>query len=157
MPPALSFSKIQRIQKINVNVKQRQNQPPEVFCKKRCSQKFRKIPWNISVPESFFQYNCRLPATLIKKRLWDRCFPVNFAKFLRTTMAYYINIIFTFTDRVGHGRPFCTEQLRTTASEHCDIIVTIEQLLKNSINNRMTVQIFIKICLLLDIQENQIF
>ena len=23
-------------------------------------------------------------ATLLKKRLWDRCFPVNFAKFLRT-------------------------------------------------------------------------
>ena len=29
--------------------------------------------------------NCRpQPATLLKKRLWDRCFPVNFAKFLRT-------------------------------------------------------------------------
>ena len=24
------------------------------------------------------------PATLLKKRLWQRCFPVNFAKFLRT-------------------------------------------------------------------------
>ena len=24
------------------------------------------------------------PATLFKKRLWHRCFPVNFAKFLRT-------------------------------------------------------------------------
>ena len=24
------------------------------------------------------------PATLIKKRLWHRCFPVNFAKYLRT-------------------------------------------------------------------------
>ena len=27
---------------------------------------------------------CRRPATLLKKRLWRRCFPVNFAKFLRT-------------------------------------------------------------------------
>ena len=26
----------------------------------------------------------RKPATLLKKRLWHRCFPVNFAKFLRT-------------------------------------------------------------------------
>ena len=26
----------------------------------------------------------RRPATLLKKRLWHRCFPVNFAKFLRT-------------------------------------------------------------------------
>ena len=25
------------------------------------------------------------PATLLKKRLWHRCFPVDFAKFLRTT------------------------------------------------------------------------
>ena len=24
------------------------------------------------------------PVTLLKKRLWQRCFPVNFAKFLRT-------------------------------------------------------------------------
>ena len=24
------------------------------------------------------------PATLLKKRLYDRCFPVNFAKFLQT-------------------------------------------------------------------------
>ena len=31
------------------------------------------------------------PATLLKKRLWGRCFPVNFVKFLRT--------------------PFCTEHL----------------------------------------------
>ena len=36
-------------------------QPPKVFCKKRC-----------------------LPATLLKKRLWHRCFPVSFVKFLRT-------------------------------------------------------------------------
>ena len=27
------------------------------------------------------------PATLIKKRLWHRCFPVNFAKFLRTSFS----------------------------------------------------------------------
>ena len=26
----------------------------------------------------------RRPSTLLKKRLWHRCFPVNFAKFLRT-------------------------------------------------------------------------
>ena len=27
---------------------------------------------------------CQRPATLLKKRLWRRCFPVNFAEFLRT-------------------------------------------------------------------------
>ena len=40
-----------------------------VFFLKRCSQKFRKIQ----------------PATLFKKRLCHRCFPADFAKFLKTT------------------------------------------------------------------------
>ena len=40
---------------------------------KRCSQKFHKIHRETPVP-----------ATLLKKRLWHRCFPVNFMKFLRT-------------------------------------------------------------------------
>ena len=29
---------------------------------------------------------CLRPATLLKKRLWRRCFPVNFVKFLRTPL-----------------------------------------------------------------------
>ena len=38
-----------------------------------------------AVPESLFNKVAGLrPATLLKKRLWHRCFPVNFAKFLRT-------------------------------------------------------------------------
>ena len=31
-----------------------------------------------------FRSSHQRPATLLKKRLWHRCFPVNFAKFLRT-------------------------------------------------------------------------
>ena len=31
-----------------------------------------------------FMLVCRQPTTLLKKRLWHRCFPVNFAKFLGT-------------------------------------------------------------------------
>ena len=31
-----------------------------------------------------FLIKCLKPATLLQKRLWHRCFPVNFAKFLRT-------------------------------------------------------------------------
>ena len=45
---------------------------PDVLCKKRCSYKFRKIHRKTPVLES---------ATSSKKRLWHRCFPVNFAKF----------------------------------------------------------------------------
>ena len=58
-------------------------QPPEVFycCVrklKRCSQKFlTKFTRKAPVFESLFQ-------NLFKKRLWHSCFPVNFAKFLRT-------------------------------------------------------------------------
>ena len=47
------------------------------------------------------------PATLLKKRLWHRCFPVNFAKFLRT--------------------PFFTEHLRTTASILVEVDVQNEE------------------------------
>ena len=43
-----------------------QKQPPEVFFRKRCSQKCPCRPQ---------------PATLLEKRLWHRCFPVNFAHF----------------------------------------------------------------------------
>ena len=39
------------------------------------------------MPSLFFNKVAGLwPATLIKKRLWHRCFPVNFAKFLRTPL-----------------------------------------------------------------------
>ena len=37
----------------------------------------------LKIPAKFL---CQIPATLLKKkRLWHSCFPVNFAKFLRTT------------------------------------------------------------------------
>ena len=53
-----------------------EKQPKEVLCKKRCSWKFRKIHRKTPVP-----------ATLLKKRLWHWCFPVNFAKCLTTPVA----------------------------------------------------------------------
>ena len=46
-----------------------QKQPPEVFYKKGVLKNFAKF--------------CLRSATLLKKRLWHRCFPVNFANFLR--------------------------------------------------------------------------
>ena len=59
-------------------------QPPEVFYVK-------------SVLRNFTKFTGLRPATLLKKRLWRRCFPVNFA-----------NILIT---------PFFTEHLWTSASE----------------------------------------
>ena len=51
-----------------------QKQPPVVFSEKRCSGKFCKIHRKTGLR----------PVTLLKRRLWHRCFPVNFAKFSRT-------------------------------------------------------------------------
>ena len=48
---------------------QYRSSPPEVFCKKGILRNFAKH---------------LQAATLLKKRLWHRYFPVNFAKFLRT-------------------------------------------------------------------------
>ena len=58
-------------------------QPPDVSCKKTCSQNSQE---NTCVRVSFLikLQACGLwPATLLKKRLRYRCFPLNFAEFLR--------------------------------------------------------------------------
>ena len=57
-------------------------QPPEVFYKERKTHRIRKI--DREVPISEYLFNKVAGATLLKKSLWHRCFPVNFAKFLRT-------------------------------------------------------------------------
>ena len=58
-----------------------QKQPLEVFVKKRCSKKFRKISGKHLCQSLFFR-----PATLLNKRLWYRRFPANFT-FLRTPVS----------------------------------------------------------------------
>ena len=45
----------------------------EVFCRKDVHRNFPTFTWK----------HLR-PATILKKRLWNRCFPVNFLKFLKT-------------------------------------------------------------------------
>ena len=72
---------------------------PGVSCKKGALKNFAKFAGkHLCQSIFFFKYICRLkPVTLLKKRLWHRCFPVNFAKLLRTT-------------------PFFTEHLWATAS-----------------------------------------
>ena len=43
----------------------------------------------IPVPESLFNKVAGLrPATLLKKRLWYKCFPMNFAKFSQEYLSY---------------------------------------------------------------------
>ena len=58
---------------------------PEVFCKKGVLRNFAKFTGKHLCQSLFFNKVAGLrPATLLKKRLWHRCFPINFAKFLRT-------------------------------------------------------------------------
>ena len=57
---------------------------PEVFCKKAVPRNFPKFTGkHLCQSPCFNKIACLSPATLLKKRLWRRCFPVNFAKFLR--------------------------------------------------------------------------
>ena len=58
---------------------------PEVFCEKDVLRKFAKFTGKHMCQSLFFDKVAGLrPATLLKKRLWHWCFPVNLTKFLRT-------------------------------------------------------------------------
>ena len=62
-----------------------QKQLREVFYKKSIPKNFTKLTENNCARVPFFNKVAGLmPATLLKKRLWHKCFPVNPAKFLRT-------------------------------------------------------------------------
>ena len=61
------------------------NSRPQVFCKKGVLRNLIKFTGKHLCRSLFFNKFAGLcPATLFKKRLWHRCFPVNFIKFLRT-------------------------------------------------------------------------
>ena len=58
---------------------------PEVICKKGVLRNFAKFIGKHLCQRLLFSKVAGLrPATLFKKGLWHRCFPVNFKKFLRT-------------------------------------------------------------------------
>ena len=57
-----------------------QKQPLELFYEKSILRNFAKFSRKHLCHSLFFN------KTLLKKRLWHRCFPVNFAKFLRTSL-----------------------------------------------------------------------
>ena len=57
---------------------------PEVFCKKGVLKSFAKFTEKLLCKSLFLNKVAdQWPATLFKKGLWNRCFPVDFAKFLR--------------------------------------------------------------------------
>ena len=58
---------------------------PEVYCKKGVLRNFEKFTGKQLRQNLFNKVAGLRPATLLKKRLWHRRFPVNFAEFLRTS------------------------------------------------------------------------
>ena len=73
-------------------------QPPEEFCKKRCSQKFRKIHRKTPAPESF-SFN------FIKKETQTQVFSCEFCKIPQNT--------------------FFVEHLRTTGQDWSSLAITV--------------------------------
>ena len=62
-----------------------QKQPPEVSIKKSVLRNFTKFTGKHLCQSLFFNKVAGLrSATLLKKGLWHKCFPVNFVKVLRT-------------------------------------------------------------------------
>ena len=62
---------------------------PEVFCRKGVLRNFLKFTGKDLCQSLFFNKVAGFgPATLLKKKLWHRCLPVNFAKILRTPFFY---------------------------------------------------------------------
>ena len=61
----------------------------EVFCKKDVLRNFAKFKGKHLCQSPFFNKVAGLkPPTLLKKRPWHRCFPVNLAKFAKNTCFY---------------------------------------------------------------------
>ena len=107
---------------------------PEVFCKKDVLGNFAKFTGKhlyqslflnkvAGLCQSFFNKG----ATLLKKRLWRRCFPVNLAKFLRTP--FYRHTIKPRTPEHGtteHGTLADHRNSGGTPTEHRNNGATLE-------------------------------
>ena len=69
-----------------------QKQPLKLFCEKGVLRNFANFTGKHLCQSVFFNKVASIrPATLFKKRLWHRYFPVNFAKFLSISFLYNIS------------------------------------------------------------------
>ena len=70
-------------------VKKIRSSCPEVFGKKGVIKNFTKFTGKHLCESLFLNEVAALrPATLLKKKIWRTCFPVNFVKFFRATFFY---------------------------------------------------------------------
>ena len=77
----------------------------EVFCKKGVLKDFTKFTEKHLCQSLFLSKVAGLrPVTLLKKRLWHRCFPVNYPKFLRTPFftehLWWLLLLFLISERI---------------------------------------------------------
>ena len=100
--------------------KKQQKQPPEVLYEKSAIRNAAKFTGKHPYQSLFFNKVAGLrPATLVKKRLRRRCFPVNFAKFIRTPILKNIckqlllkqEIIFVSFSEESQGGVQCFKKL----------------------------------------------
>ena len=71
-----------------------------MFCKKGVLRNFTKFIGKHLYQSLFFNKVAGLgPATLLKRRLLHRCFPVNFVKFLRTTFFHRTPLVAAYVLR----------------------------------------------------------
>ena len=99
--------------------------------KKSVLRNFKKFTGKHLCQSLFFNNVAGLrPATLLKKRLWHRCFPVNFVKFLRTPFLteYLWLLLMEIKDLWGkshvHSENFCWRVFSLLDSGVLDMIFT---------------------------------
>ena len=93
----------------------------DVFCEKGVLENITKLAGKHFWQSLFFNKVAGLrPATLLKKRLWHRSFPVNLVKFLRTPIEHlWWLLLDCFFEKVSHVKQlnsltFNMEMLLTT-------------------------------------------
>ena len=133
---------------------------PEVLCKKGVLRNFTKITGKQLCQSLFFVKVTGLrPINLSKKRLWHRCFPVNFVKILRATflqntygrlLLYLIKshgrqvncTILEITHSKEHtGRNTLTSSMKKQFGQSWNIITNLKIIINHLIDNHIWKQI----------------
>ena len=91
---------------------------PEMFCEKGVLRNFSKFTGKHLCQSLFFNNVAGLrPATLLKKSLWHRCFPMNFVKFLRTPFFYRRPLVAAYEFCARFVASICLSKVNSGSSE----------------------------------------
>ena len=94
----------------------------EMFCKKGVLKNFAKSKGKHLCQSLFFNKVAGLrSATLLKKRLWYKCFPVNFVKLLRTP--FYIEHLWWLLLKKPDHKSF--DRVLDTTLTHLDSVILL--------------------------------